>query len=316
MLVLATSARAAPRAAVLCVAVEDPFVPPVPERAVVEAVRARVATQQLSVIACRNPAARTARWRLDVRRTEPGLVAIEARGEGVVLDESLPVEGGDGAEAARQVAITAAEMLRPTLIAWFDTTLAESPVAQADAPAVEAEAPVQIEQRQARSGTTTPQVVIGGETGARFGGRIAVHLGLLGQLRYHRWRFTIAGDGDRWTSTRLDDVTSRFAALEVGASVGRELVAKRLWLDVGGQLRFTRASLTGANDVLPRVSARDWGLRTALSAVIWRGGSVEVGVSGRLAWWHEPMRLFYESRELQRQAHIDLLVAPYFALVL
>lgn len=285
------------------------FVPGVSERALVEAVRARVATEQLSVMACRQPAARNARWRLNVRRDQAGVVGIEARGEDVVRDETLPLDESDPAEVSRQVAIASAEMLRPILIAWFDGAALEAPLVEAPAAKQEPE-PAQTIARAERAERPL-RLLLGAQAGVRLGGQHAVHAALTPELRYNHWRVRLDVDGDRWFADDDGDVRSRFQAIELGVSVGRELLTRRLWFDVGAHGRATRATLSGP--VVPRVTGTDWGARVALSFVVWRNDRFEAGLTTRLSWWNRPQRLLYEGRELQHQTHIDVLAAPYLA---
>jgi hypothetical protein len=206
-------------------------------------------------------------------------------------------------------------MVRPTLIAWFDRSEVASPAwASRDTPAqpsvVEpvAEPPVVAES----SAAAPPRFLLGVRVGARDGGVVSGHVELAPELRYRHWRLIVDANGDRASSQSHEEVASRLSSIELGAAVGRDFLHERFWVGLGGQARRSSASIDGTA-VISAVHAWDYGGRLAALARIWSNDRVDIGVSARVSVWHSPLRLLYEGRELQRQTHTDIVVAPYLA---
>lgn len=294
--------------ALVCVQLEEPFVAGVTSNAMVKAVRERLATQNIDVLPCAT-AGEKVNVHLVMRRATASSIEITASGDHA---QRLDIDPKDPADVVRQASLVASELVDPALIAWRDTrdsAFYTEPEKVAPAPVVEEGAEVIVDA------PTRLVIGLGGAAGAKLStDNVAYRAEVAAQLRMGKWRAELDLGADRSTSSTQAEVDSRLTNLTLGITVGRELF-KRLFLGIGAQGQRTFATLSSARPVRS-VAAWDYGARVVGKVAVWRSDALEVGLGGRLSWWHAPIRLTIEGSELRRGPRVDTTVFAFVTVLL
>ncbi len=292
---------------VLCVEVEGGGL----DRAeLIAAIRARVPRSQLRVRRC--ALKRPATWRLLVL-TESQQLRLALTGAGLAARKILPVGSMSTQELTQQVALTAAEAVRPAvegpkpktseLIAKIESRCQEpKPCPSVGVPLVK---------------TTTVTVTSTVVAPARWALQLAAGL-LIGTEDGSLGSYLELGTDVRWGSAVLS-VRSAFSAGQQQAPLS--LWEVELGLSIGWRWRFLqlgagfveRLAIAQVQSDVPSVEDRlqlffNGGLIAQLEARVWDVGGWELGIVSQAWFWPQPNRFLLQGQALLSQSYLEVFV--------
>ena len=314
--VLSIPAWAAAPSPLLCVDVRQPFLSGITDAEVVAAIRARVPRGRIRVSTCVPSGGAT--WSVSVAAPSARTVDIVAVGAALDEKQTITLDGNDARDIVRQIALAAAELTRPSLMGWLESNdeAVEPPPPEPPVP------PVPVVQSEPEQVVLTPRdskprlwLALRTGTRLRSGSPATLHLELAPELRFRHWRMLATIGGDFLGSRSSASVTTRLTELDLGLTAGRDFFSDRLFLGLGGQARHTWSAITAP---VATKAPKAWsvGVHAMATVAVWRGDGFEIGLAGRLSWWREPLRLFYDGAEVRKQAHVDGVAAAYIAIAL
>lgn len=312
LLAVPVVASAAPEAPALCV--DAQAAPAIAEPDLVEALRARVARPEVRVVPCASLGEALPTWRLLVEQVDPERVALTLTGQELWARRMVAAGALNREELAQQIALTAAEVARPSI----EHTLAR--LGQAPAPddlvaEIEEQAPCpppepcpEPEVREVRPPHELELRLRGGPLLGLPDLDFAGYAELQGALAIGALELGLHLGGRNVLGPDLAAATVAGAEIELG-------------LDALWRWQILRAGLRAQSrlavlEFTPREAAGEAGTRMfwrggfggLVELLMWRGEFWSLSLAAQLWLWPQPNRFLAEGQPIYAQPHVEMAI--------